>query len=148
MARTRRPVVAGWFAGEGDGFRLLGTRCTACASVFFPREDHHCRNPGCAGGELEEIPLSRRGRVWSYTDSRYRPPSPYVSDPELPWEPCALIAVELEAERIVVLGQAAPGVTASDLAVGMEAEVVPGVLHEDTETTWTTWQWRPTGVEA
>ncbi|MGW2722513.1 Zn-ribbon domain-containing OB-fold protein [Streptomyces sp. NPDC001492] len=141
-------MVDGWFTGDGDGFRLLGTRCTSCGSVFFPREDSHCRNPGCAGGALEEVPLSRGGRIWSYTDSRYRPPSPYVTNPELPWEPYALIAVELESERIVVLGQAAPGVTVADLTVGMEVEVVPGVLHEDTETVWTTWHWRPTGVGA
>ena len=148
MSRTRTPVVDGWFTGDGEGFTLLGTRCAACASVFFPREDIHYRNPGCVGGRLEEVPLSRRGRVWSYTDSRYRPPSPYVSNPELPWEPYTLIAVELEPERLVVLGQAAPGVTVADLAVGMEVEVAPGVLHEDAETTWTTWQWRPTGVGA
>ncbi|MCX5058616.1 zinc ribbon domain-containing protein [Streptomyces sp. NBC_00452] len=141
-------MVAGWFAGDGDGFRLLGTRCAACTSLFFPREDAHCRNPGCPGGDLEEVPLSRQGRVWSYTDSRYRPPSPYVTDPELSWEPYTLIAVALEPERIVVLGQAAPGITVADLAVGMEVEVVPGVLHEDTETIWTTWHWRPTGVKA
>ncbi|KOG32356.1 Zn-ribbon domain-containing OB-fold protein [Streptomyces resistomycificus] len=140
-------MVAGWFAGDGDDFRLLGTRCRACASVFFPREEFHCRNPGCpGGGDLDEVPLSRRGRVWSFTDSRYRPPSPYVTDPELPWEPCTLIAVELKAERMVVLGQAAPGVTVADLTVGMEVEAVPGVLHEDAETIWTTWKWRPTGV--
>ena len=148
MSRTRTPVVAGWFAGEGDDFRLLGTRCSACASVFFPREDLHCRNPGCSGGNLEEVPLSRSGRVWSYTDSRYRPPSPYVSDPELPWNPYALIAVELAPERIVVLGQAADGVGVADLAVGMEGEVVSGVLYEDAETAWTTWKWRPTGAGA
>ncbi|MDQ0759134.1 putative OB-fold protein [Streptomyces canus] len=148
MPRTRTPVVTGWFAGEGDDFTLLGTRCSACASVFFPREDSHCRNPGCDSGDLVEIPLSRRGRVWSYTDSQYRPPSPYVTDPELPWEPHTLIAVELAAERIVVLGQAVPGVTVADLAVGAEVEVVPGVLHEDGETVWTTWHWRPTGVTA
>ncbi|MEU1853256.1 zinc ribbon domain-containing protein [Streptomyces sp. NPDC019990] len=141
-------MVAGWFEGDGDAFRLLGTRCASCASTFFPREDHHCRNPACGGGKLEEIPLSRHGRVWSFTDSRYRPPSPYVSDPELPWRPCAVIAVELAAERIVVLGQAAPGVTVADLTVGMRAEVVPGVLHEDAETIWTTWHWRPTPVRA
>ncbi|MEU6357055.1 zinc ribbon domain-containing protein [Streptomyces sp. NPDC047072] len=141
-------MVAGWFAGDGDDFTLIGTRCSACASVFFPREDGHCRNPACAGGELAEVPLSRRGRVWSYTDSRYRPPSPYVTNPELPWEPYTLIAVELPAERIVVLGQAVPGVTVADLAVGMEVEVVPGVLDDDGETVWTTWQWRPTGVRA
>ncbi|TVZ91904.1 Zn-ribbon domain-containing OB-fold protein [Streptomyces sp. BK340] len=149
MTRTRTPAVSDWFTGEGDEFRLLGTRCTSCASVFFPREDVHCRNPHCAGGTaLEEVPLSRTGHIWSYTDSRYRPPSPYVSNPELPWELYALIAVELESERIVVLGQAVPGVTVADLTVGMEVEVVPGVLGEDTETTWTIWQWRPTGVTA
>ncbi|MGP3981835.1 Zn-ribbon domain-containing OB-fold protein [Streptomyces sp. KR80] len=162
MARTRTPVVAGWFRGghgegtregtgkgrgegsdDAEGFRLLGTRCTACASVFFPREDHFCRNPACAGTELVEVPLSRRGRVWSYTDGRYRPPPPYVSDPARAWEPYTLVAVELEAERMVVLGQAAPGVTVADLAVGMEVEVIPGVLCEDDEHIWTTWHWRP-----
>ncbi|WP_141209142.1 Zn-ribbon domain-containing OB-fold protein [Streptomyces griseorubiginosus] len=141
-------MVTGWFTGDGADFTLLGTRCSACASVFFPREDGRCRNPGCDGGDLAEIPLSRRGRIWSYTDSRYRPPSPYVTDPELPWEPCTLIAVELAAERIVVLGQAVPGVTVADLTVGAEVEVVPGVLHEDGETVFTTWRWRPTGVAA
>ncbi|MFJ8828087.1 Zn-ribbon domain-containing OB-fold protein [Streptomyces sp. NPDC102467] len=158
MARARTPVVSDWFTGEagevgeGDGFRLLGTRCSACASVFFPREDASCRNPGCAGGDLVEVPLSRRGRVWSYTDARYRPPEPYVSDRELPWQPYTLIAVELAAERLVVLGQGVPGMSVTDLEVGMEVEAVPGVLNEDgddeTGTTWTTWHWRPTGVTA
>lgn len=148
-ARTRTPVVAGWFTNAaGQDFRLLGTRCAACSSVFFPREDSFCRNPGCAGGELEEVPLSPRGRVWSYTDGRYRPPAPYAPDPHVEWEPYVLVAVELAAERMVVLGQAAPGVSTADLAVGMEVEVVPGVLNEDAETTWTTWHWRPVEVAA
>ncbi|MFF0064224.1 Zn-ribbon domain-containing OB-fold protein [Streptomyces sp. NPDC005279] len=138
-------MVAGWFtqdSGEED-FRLLGTRCTACSSVFFPREDSYCRNPACAGGELAEVQLSKRGRVWSYTDGRYRPPAPYVSDPAAEWTPYALLAVELEAERMVVLGQAVPGVTVAELTVGMEVEVVPGVLNEDAGTVWTTWHWLP-----
>ncbi|MFE0645758.1 Zn-ribbon domain-containing OB-fold protein [Streptomyces sp. NPDC058877] len=147
MTRTRRPVVAGWFtedtAPEAE-FRLLGTRCTACTSVFFPRADDDCRNPGCpGGGKLVEVPLSPRGRVWSYTDGRYRPPAPYVSDPDAPWKPYVLVAVELAAEAMVVLGQAAPGVSTADLAVGTEVEVVPGVLNEDDQHVWTTWNWRP-----
>ncbi|WP_328316366.1 Zn-ribbon domain-containing OB-fold protein [Streptomyces sp. NBC_00388] len=145
MTRTRTPVVAGWFTPDAgdDGFRLLGTRCSACSAVFFPREDAFCRNPGCPGGELAEVPLSKHGRVWSYTDGRYRPPAPYVSDPGARWEPYVLVAVELAAEGMVVLGQAAPGVTLADLAVGALVEAVPGVLNEDTDTTWTTWHWRP-----
>ncbi|MCT9093990.1 zinc ribbon domain-containing protein [Streptomyces sp. ASQP_92] len=142
-------MVAGWFTdAQGESFRLLGTRCAACSTVFFPREDAFCRNPGCGGGELTEVPLSRRGRVWSYTDGRYRPPAPYLSDPQVEWEPYVLVAVELAAERMVVLGQAAPGVTLADLAVGMEVEVVAGVLDEDATTTRTTWHWRPVEVAA
>ncbi|MFD8572472.1 Zn-ribbon domain-containing OB-fold protein [Streptomyces sp. NPDC057694] len=145
-------MVAGWFTGDGEDFRLLGTRCSACASVYFPRENGACRNPGCAGGDLVEVPLSRRGRIWSYTDARYRPPHPYASDRELPWEPYTLIAVELAAERLVVLGQGVPGVSVADLEIGMEVEVVPGLLSEDGDeasgTAWTTWHWRPAGVTA
>lgn len=59
------------------------------------------------------------------------------------WEPYTLVAVELEAEGMVVLGQAAPDVALADLAVGAEVEVVPGVLNEDADTVWTTWHWRP-----
>ncbi|MFD3547776.1 Zn-ribbon domain-containing OB-fold protein [Streptomyces sp. NPDC058655] len=154
MARTRTPVVSGWFTGEEaaapngrpGAFRLLGTRCSACTAVFFPREDVHCRNPHCpGGGELAEVPLSPRGRVWSYTDGRYRPPAPYVCDPAEPWVPYTLVAVELEAERMVVLGQAAPGIGVADLEVGMEVEVVGGVLNETPDTTWTTWHFKPVG---
>ncbi|MFH8554983.1 Zn-ribbon domain-containing OB-fold protein [Streptomyces celluloflavus] len=148
MPRTRKPVVPGWFDQDAADFRLLGTRCRACGSVFFPREDSFCRNPGCAGDELDEVPLSRRGTVWSYTDGRYRPPAPYVSDPDAPWQPYTLVAVELTAERMVVLGQAAPGVTVDGLTVGAEVELVPGVLHEDAEHIWTTWYWQPVATAA
>lgn len=151
LERTRTPVVSGWFTGDEaeEGFRLLGTRCSACAAVFFPREDAYCRNPRCpGGGELAETPLSPRGRVWSYTDGRYRPPAPYVSDPDAPWTPYTLVAVELEAEGMVVLGQTVPGVGVGDLAVGMEVEVVGGVLNVDPDgTARTTWHFRPVEVE-
>ncbi len=147
MPPTHMPVVDGWFTAEGGEFRLLGTCCRDCGAVYFPREDAFCRAPGCSGTELAEVPLSRRGRVWSYTDGRYRPPAPYPSDPERIWRPYTLIAVELAAERMVVLGQGAPGVTLADLAIGMEVEVVPGVLAEEDGRTLTTWHWRPVPEE-
>ncbi|MGP3945937.1 Zn-ribbon domain-containing OB-fold protein [Streptomyces sp. 6N106] len=148
MSPTRVPVVDGWFSSEGGEFRLLGTGCRGCGAVYFPREDVFCRAPGCAGTELAEVPLSRRGRVWSYTDGRYRPPAPYPSGPEGEWRPYTLIAVELAAERMVVLGQGAPGVTVADLVVGMEVEVVPGVLGAEGGRLLTTWHWRPVAEEA
>ncbi|GAA2594497.1 Zn-ribbon domain-containing OB-fold protein [Streptomyces axinellae] len=145
MPRTHAPAVEGWFTAEGAAFTLLGTRCRACASVFFPREDLTCRNPGCGSEDLVEVPLSRRGRLWSFTDARYRPPAPYLSDPGSAWEPFVLLAVELAAERLVVLGQAPPGTTTGQLTVGMAAELVPGVLRETggDGRTLATWNWRP-----
>ncbi|MGV9573570.1 zinc ribbon domain-containing protein, partial [Streptomyces nigra] len=61
MPRTRTPVIAGWFTGDGEGFRLLGTRCSACSTVFFPREDTHCRNPHCPGRRLVRAVLGHPG---------------------------------------------------------------------------------------
>ena len=57
--------------------------------------------------------------------------------------PYAVAAVELEAERMVVLGQVAPGHTVDDLAVGMEVELTEGTLYEDDEAEYTVWMWRP-----
>jgi len=141
-AKERVPAVEGWFTID-DEPALLGSRCTACGTSFFPKETFFCRNPGCAGREFEEVPLSRRGRVWSFTDNHYQPPPPYVS-PD-PFEPYALAAVELQAERMVVLGQVVRGVDVSQLHVGMEVELVLATLFEDEEREHVVWQWRPLG---
>tara|TARA_Y100001934_G_C12096273_1_gene651665 strand:+ start:168 stop:368 length:201 start_codon:yes stop_codon:yes gene_type:complete len=52
-------------------------------------------------------------------------------------------AVELDVERMVVLGQVVPDFAVGDLEVGMEVELELGVLYEDEETEYLTWQWRP-----
>jgi uncharacterized OB-fold protein len=140
MAKQRIPAVEGWFR-DGDTPALLGTRCTACGSVFFPRESFYCRNPACAGTEFEEVELSRRGRLWSFTNNCYPPPAPYVA-PD-PFEPYAVAAVELEAEKMVVLGQVVHGVGPEDLEAGMEMELVVDTLFEDADHEYTVWKWRP-----
>ena len=136
----------GWFTEEGDSPALLGTRCTACGTVFFPAVSFFCRNPECRGREFEEVRLSTRGTVWSYTDARYRPPPPYVPTTE-PYEPLAIAAVELAEESIVVLGQVAEGHGVDDLRVGAEVELVVEPLFEDDEHVFTVWRWRPIGTE-
>jgi uncharacterized OB-fold protein len=143
VTKDRKPVVPGWFTTDAEEFRLLGTRCTACGTVFFPRQEFFCKNPACSGGEFAEVPLSPRGKVWSYTNAGYRPPAPYVSDPDAEWVPYTLIAVELEAEGIIVLGQAAPGVTVDDLKVGIEVEITAGELYETDDAVMTTWNFKP-----
>ncbi len=137
---TRQPAIDGWFTGGAEP-RLLGSRCTACGTYFFPKETFACRNPGCGGSALEETPLSSRGTLWSFTDNRYAPPPPFVAGD--PFEPYAVAAVELEHEKMVVLGQVACGVRTEQLAVGMEMELVVETLFEDDAGAHEIWKWRP-----
>lgn len=131
------PVIEGWFT-TGDEPALVGTRCRACGTVFFPQETAFCRNPRCSSTDLESTELSRRGRVWSYTDARYQPPAPYVPRTE-PYEPFALAAVELEDEGLVVLGQVADGYGIDDLSIGATVELVIEPLDESSLI----WRWKP-----
>jgi uncharacterized OB-fold protein len=143
MAKTRVPAIEGWMRLDADEPCLLGTRCAACGCVFFPRESFFCRNPACSGTDLEEVPLSRRGRLWSYTNSCYPPPEPYVA--AVPFEPYALAAVELEDEKMVVLGQVVSGVGTDELETGMEMEITLEPLFEDDDNRYLIWKWKPVG---
>ena len=134
--KTRVPAVDGWFA-MADEPHLLGTRCSACGTFFFPPADGFCRNPECAGTEFESGPLSRRGTVWSYTDNRYQPPAPYVS-PD-PFEPYTIAAVELADEGLVVLGQL---VTGDAVTIGDDVEIVLDTLFEDDANEYVVWKWK------
>jgi len=142
LVRQRIPAVEGWFTLDAARPALLGTRCKACGTIFFPREESFCRNPACSSTEFEELELSRRGRLWSYTNNAYPPPAPYVS-PSDPYEPFAIAAVELEREKMVVLGQVVAGVSVEDLEVGMEMELVLDRLSEDESHEYVVWKWRP-----
>jgi uncharacterized OB-fold protein len=137
---TTTPAIDGWFT-TGPDPALVGTRCTTCETVYFPRASGFCRNPGCSGEEFAEVELSRRGTIWSYTDAQYQPPPPYVPSSD-PYVPFALAAVELP-EGMVVLGQVAEGYGVADLRVGAEAEVVVETLYSDETGERTIWRWKP-----
>ncbi len=139
--KKRVPAIEGWFSLDTEKPHLLGSRCTSCKSYFFPKETLFCRNPGCVGREFEEVPLSRSGKVWSFTNNCYQPPPPYVS-PD-PFVPYAIAAVELDNEKMVVLGQLAAGTDASELKVGMHVELVLEKLFEDEESEYLVWKWKP-----
>ena len=142
-AGTRLPAVEGWFTTGDDGRppALLGSRCTVCATFAFPAEAGYCRNPDCVSTSFNTVELSRRGRIWSYTDARYQPPPPYVAAD--PYVPFCIAAVELDAEKLVVMGQVVGGVTVDDLSVGDEVELVADTLYEEDGTEYLVWKWRP-----
>jgi uncharacterized OB-fold protein len=142
MGKAKKPAAEGWFTYERSA-ALIGTRCQTCQTFFFPKETHFCRNPACQGTAFEEVELSPRGTLWSYTNNCYAPPPPYVASD--PFRPYALAAVELEREKMVVLGQVASGFSTDDLKVGMAMELVVETLFEDEQTEYLVWKWKPAG---
>jgi uncharacterized OB-fold protein len=138
--KAKVPAIDGWFTTGDAGPRLVGSRCAKCGSFFFPKETVRCRNPHCGSDSVQEVPLSSRGTIWSYTVNHYPPPSPAVNpDPFIPY---GVAAVELADERMVVLGQVPRGME-SDLTVGGQAELVLDTLFEDDEHEYVVWKWRP-----
>jgi uncharacterized OB-fold protein len=142
MTKTRVPAVEGWFTMDEAAPALVGRRGSETGSYFFPPTLAFSRNPAAPAEELDEVALSRRGRVWSWTTNHYQPPEPYVS-PD-PFVPYTVVAVELPDEQMVVLGPLAPGADPEHLAVGAEVELGLTTLYEDDEHEYVVWNWRPT----
>ncbi len=142
--KTKVPAVEGWFTlptEGGEAPALLGSRCDTCGTYAFPKEAVFCGNPECDGTAFTEVPLSRGGKVWSFTDARYQPPPPYMAAE--PYAPFAIAAVELAEEKMVVVGQVVAGVGVDDLAIGMNVELVIDTLYEDDDNEYLVWKWRP-----
>lgn len=138
------PAIEGWFTMDTDQPHLIGSRCSDCGTYYFPKQFTYCKNPGCDSSEFEEVPLSRSGKVWSYTNACYQPPEPYVS-PD-PFKPYAIAAVELEKEQMIVLGQVIEGINVEQLKVGDPVELVLETLHESDEGDKVTWRWKPSAA--
>ncbi len=142
-SRKRVAALEGWYTLE-DPPHLLGSKCRACGTFFFPRLTGFCRNPACEGTAFDEVRLSRTGRIWSYTNACYQPPPPFVA-PD-PFVPFAIAAVELAAERMIVLGQVAAGIGVAQLKVGMPVELVLEPLYAEGDTDKVVWKWKPLGA--
>lgn len=139
-AATAGAAIEGWYTLD-DPPHLIGSRCLTCGSYFFPRQGSFCRNPGCEGETFEDVKLSRTGKVWSYTNACYKPPPPFVAAD--PFVPFAIAAVELAAERMIVLGQVSAGFDVADLRVGMDVELVLETLYAEAGQQKVIWKWRP-----
>ena len=141
--KTTVAAVEGLLVAHPSAPRLLGSRCKAGGTYYFPAEHTLCRTPTCSSTELESVELSTEGVLWSYTSANYKPPAPFVA--KEPFEPFAIAAVTLEREQLTVLGQVVPGVGVDALKTGMAMELTLGTLHEDDEQRYLTWQWKPVG---
>jgi uncharacterized protein len=55
------------FKETAEGLVLVGNKCEACGNAFYPKADF-CTQ--CSSKELEEMVLSKRGTLYSYTITR------------------------------------------------------------------------------
>ncbi len=53
---------------------LLGSRCTSCGEATFPKQ-RRCAH--CSSDQIEEIALSPRGKLYSFTNVNYPVPDGY-----------------------------------------------------------------------
>lgn len=120
------PIRQGLFEWFDDGAHLIGSRCRECAEVTFPTTPF-C--PQCCAQTTEDIPLSQRGVLYSFTVQRFRPPPPYRG-PD-PFVPYGVGMIELpEGLRVTaVLEENDP----EKLRVGMEMALATTTFFEDQE---------------
>jgi uncharacterized OB-fold protein len=117
------PIAEGLFTGPPEEPRLIGSRCSACGVVTFPRQ-RSC--PRCASLEVEERLLARRGTLWSWTIQCFPPKSPpYVPvDPD-EFEPYGVGYVELPGEVRVEARLTEADPERLEIGMPMELALVP-----------------------
>ena len=114
--------------GVPDEPRLIGGKCPDCGNHVFPMQKD-C--PKCTGNQIEEVELSRRGTLWTWTVQGFPPKAPpYIgeTDPSR-FESYGVGYVELPGEVKVEarLTESNP----ERLEVGMEMELTVVPLKTD-----------------
>lgn len=115
---------------EKQNMKLTGVKCTACGTLAFPRRRvcHHCG----AKDQMEDFKLSRRGRVYTYTnDYLYLNPDP----------PESLAAVDLEGGGRIFCQ--VTDVNPQDMRIGLDVELSFRKLHDGQELPNYFWKARP-----
>ncbi len=112
---------------EDKGY-LIGRKCKGCGTYFWPDFNNPTPRsicPLCYSQDIEEVPLSTRGKVWSYAIS-------YELYPDTPFPP-PLIAAEVELPETVGVTTAIVECDPGEIKIGMEVELDFVKVAEDKE---------------
>lgn len=97
---------------DENGPYLKGGKCNSCQAVVFP-ERSIC--PKCTGQDIQKVPLSRKGKLYTYTEVFQKPPD-YFGD--VPY----IIGRVLLPEGVFILTQIKA--KKQDLKINMEMEFI------------------------
>lgn len=116
------PIKEGLFKlpSNGDPGSLIGSRCKACGEFFHPPR---AVCVSCFSEDLEEVGLSRRGQIFSFTIGR-------VGDPTAPVKAPFLTAQVELPEKVSVLSLIT-GIDFDKVKIGTEVELYFWKTGED-----------------
>ncbi len=133
------PALPDLFQKQDDGFHLCSARCGTCGTYFFPAY-HQQHRPDCSREGVENILLSRIGRLTSYTIQYYMPPPPFKTDGDITPYPIAMVEFR---EGIQVVGMVVD-CPEEELRLGMAMETTTYTLFRNDEGKEViTWAFRP-----
>jgi len=117
---TKTSSLSHW-RNYANNYRLCAKKCVACDKIYFPKK----RLCLCGGQEFENVQLSGRGKLLTFTQV-INPTREFVGT-----TPYCLGIIELD-EGIKVLGQLAD-TELQDLSIGMPVQAVFRKMYEDGE---------------
>lgn len=123
-AKKRVPVKEGLFKLPTDGEKghLIGSRCKKCGDCFYPKRAV-CAN--CYGQEMEELALSTRGKIYTYTVARTSyPMTPLVAP---------FIVGEVKLPEEVLTLSLITDIDFEAVKIGMDVEIHFWKVREDEE---------------
>ena len=119
------------FTWPSDEPQLIGSRCTACQAVTFPKQPSCAR---CGDTGMEEHLLPRRGTLWTWTTQDFLPKEPYASGETMEtFRPYGVGLVQL-GDEVRVEGRLTEADPAK-LRFGMELELVIVPFRTDDDGT-------------
>ena len=108
------PLAPGIWTDEPEP-RLIGARGRD-GRIRFPLPQ------GDAAADFEAVPLSREGRLWSWTVQRFEPKRPPYAGP-VPFEPYMLGYVELPGQ--VIVETRLEGIETPEIGMPLTLRIVP-----------------------
>lgn len=123
-AKKEIPVKEGRYKLPTNGSEgyLLGTKCRQCGDYHYPLR-HVCLN--CFSEDVEEVALSNKGKLWTYSVARHTYPHVYLKPP-------FIIAKVLLPENVFV-NTILTDIEYKDAEVGMDVRIYFFPIKEDEE---------------
>ncbi|MBU4564922.1 MAG: OB-fold domain-containing protein [Proteobacteria bacterium] len=111
-----------------DGAQIKAARCNSCGTFFFPAY-HEQHRPDCSRENVEQVLMSKVGKLAGYTTQYYMPPLPFKTEKDI--TPYSIGLIDFP-EGIQIAGIIV-GSEESELKIGQSFETTTYRLYQDDE---------------